>query len=66
MMDLAFLDGLDRRMQFIAVTEAIVRRSGRDMDLFTFIGRLYIVFVYVLLLYIYINCISPVSLTQQG
>ena len=32
-MDLAFLEGLDRRMQFVAVVEAIVRRSGRDMDL---------------------------------
>ncbi|HBR02920.1 MAG TPA: hypothetical protein DD738_09940 [Ruminiclostridium sp.] len=32
-MDFTFLEGLDHRLKFLAMAEAIVRRSGRDMEL---------------------------------
>ncbi len=38
-MEMTFLNGLEHRMRFIAMTEAIVRRSGRDMELERLFGQ---------------------------
>ena len=37
--DATCLEGFDRRMQFLAMAVAIVRRTGRDMELETTVRR---------------------------